>query len=174
MAPGLPAALASPPGDPTTNSKWRVDIDTAYDGTNGATVTTVWDQLRGMSDFTPALDNTIQDASDYDTGLWGADAVTGRKWKGEATCLRKEYDGTEAGTVAYDKAQEFLRVAADEGRRVHVRWYERSDASGEAYEGIALVQWDPQGGAPNGLSQVKITLLGQGPRIAVAVPTGTP
>lgn len=166
--PGLPAVLAAAPGDPTTNSKWRVDVDTAYDGTNGDTVTSTWSQLRGMADFTPGLDNTIQDASDYDTGLWGKDAVTGRKWKGEATVNRNEYGS------AYDPAQEFLRAAADSTDLVHVRWYERGVTAGEAYEGIALVQWEPQGGAGNGLSSVKVTLLGQGPRVAITGPATTP
>ena len=171
---GLAPELVTSGGDPTVNSKWRVDVDTAYDGTNGATVESVFKQLRGMSDFTPNLDNTIQDSSDYDTGMWGSDAVTGRKWKGDITVLRKEYDGATPGTPVYDEAQEFLRAAADSGSRVHVRWYERSDAVGEAYEGIALVQWEPQGGAPTGLSQTKITLLGQGPRVPITKPTSTP
>jgi hypothetical protein len=147
-------------GTPTTNKKWRLDVDlSSPDGDN-------WAQVLGLNNVSPILNNTIQDATDYDDDIWGSDAVTGRKWQITATALRKEYAGT------YNPAQEYLRTQADELETVHVRWYERGVSGGEAYEGIGIVQWEPQGGDPTGLSQVNVVILGQGARTAITNPDG--
>lgn len=148
-------------GVPTTNSRWRVDVD--LDTANYAGN---WAQLRGMSQFTPAVSDTIQDATDYDTDGWGSDARTQRKHNGNGTVMRKQYAGS------FDPAQEALRKAADDNLLLHVRWYERI-VGGEAYEGYALVQWDPQGGDAPGLGTVNFTLLGQGPRVPITNPFAT-
>lgn len=150
-------------GTPTINTKWRLDVDT--DAT-GETPTFI--QVKGMSSFTPAVNPTVQDSTDYDAVGWGSDAVTLRKWQGQGTVMRKRY------ASAYDPGQEALRAAADDLSLVHCRWYERdSDGTpldgGEAYEGYALVQWEPQGGGPEGLSTVNFTLLGQGAREVATV-----
>lgn len=150
-------------GTPTTNKKWRLDVDLDPAGSGN------WAQVRGLNNVGPNLNNTIQDATDYDDDMWGSDAVTGRKWQVTATAFRKTYTG------AYDAAQEFLRAAADGLDAVHVRWYERGITNGEAYEGTGLVQWEPQGGDPTGLSQVNVTILGQGARLPITHPeSGTP
>lgn len=147
---------------PTANSAWRLDVDTAADPE-----LPTWVQVRAINSFAPNVNYTTQDASDFDTGDWGSDAVTQRKWQATATLLRK-IDG--AG--AYDAGQEFLRVAADDVDTVHVRFYDRSSAEGEAYEGFALVQWAPQGGVGTALQAVNVTLLGQGERSVIANPSG--
>lgn len=156
------------PGNPTVNTKWRCDINTAYDPAASTQPAATFIQVRGVNSLSPGLDNTTQDASDYDSEGWGADAVTQRKWKLEMTALRKTYAGTT--TETYDAGQEKLRAAADNLDIVHVRWYERGVPGGEAYEGLGLVQWDPQGGAPDGLSSVNVTVLGQGKREPITSP----
>lgn len=145
-------------GVPTTNSRWQVDVDldtAAYSGN--------WAQLRGMSQFTPAISDTIQDATDYDTDGWGSDARTQRKHNSNGTVMRKQYAGT------FDPAQEKLRQAADDNLLLQVRWYERI-VGGEAYSGYVLVQWEPQGGDAPGLGTVNFTFLGQGPRTKITNP----
>ena len=161
--------MAVQPGTPTVNTKWRLDIDTDDTGTTPA-----WLQVKGLSALQPAVNNTVQDATDYDSVGWGADAVTLRKWQVTGTCMRKRYD--DAGTAAYDAGQEALRAAADDLALVHCRFYERGAdgaalTDGEAYEGYALVQWEPQGGDATALSTVNFTLLGQGERTPTTVTT---
>lgn len=151
--------MTGQPGTPTTNKKWRLDVDLDIVAFSGN-----WAQVRGLNNLGPNLNNTIQDATDYDDDEWGSDAVTGRKWQVTGTAFRKTYAGT------YDPGQELLRAAADNLVIVHARWYERGLATGEAYEGFALVQWEPQGGDPTGLSQVNVTLLGQGARTPIEHP----
>lgn len=155
----------APAGTPTVNSKWRVDVDLNYGGTDEPD----WKQVRGCNSVTPTVANTTQDATDYDAEGWGADAVTLRKWSLPLVLLRKQY-AAEA-TATYDEGQEELRAAADALDLVHVRWYERGVADGEAYEGYALVQWEPQGGTADGLSTVNATLLGQGARRGITSPS---
>lgn len=144
-------------GTPTTNSKWRLDVD--LDSNGGGN----WSQLKGVSNFTPAVPATVQDMTDYDTDGWGADAVTARKFQNTCTVRRNKYSGSR------DTAQEYLRAAADSLILVHVRWYERT-TGGEAYDGWVLVQWEPQGGDAPGLEEVSVTLLGQGARSAITNP----
>lgn len=145
---------------PTVNSAWRLDVDTATDPG-----TPTWTQVRAMNSFAAPVNYTTQDASDFDTGDWGSDAVTQRKWQATATLLRKV---NTAG--AHDPGQEALRAHADDVTLAHVRFYDRSSTSGEAYEGYAIVQWAPQGGAGTALQAVNVTLLGQGARTRIAHP----
>ena len=148
---------------PTVNSAVRLDVDTSSTGT------ATWVQVRAAREISPTITPTVQDATDYDSEGWGSDAVTLRKWRITAALLRKT---TAAGV--YDPGQEALRTAADDLELVHVRWYDRSSANGEAYEGEALVQWEPAGGDATGLKLVNATLLGQGARRPITNPTGTP
>ncbi len=149
---------------PSVNTTWRLDVNTSN------TETPNWIQVRALNSLQPAVNSTVQDASDYDSDGWGSDAVTQRKWQIVATALRK----FTAADGAYDPGQEFLRTAADNLALVHVRWYERQGGgNGEAYEGHGLVQWAPQGGDPTGLNAVQVTVLGQGPRTAITNPAAT-
>lgn len=145
---------------PTVNSAWRVDVDTT------PTTTATWTQVRAAQRVAPTVNNTTQDATDHDNEGWGADAVTLRKWQIAVDLLRKVGTGE-----IYDPGQEFLRTAADSLDTVHVRWYDRSNANGEAYEGWAIVQWTPASGGPEGLQLVNVVLLGQGARTVIANPT---
>jgi len=144
-------------GTPTANSKWRLDVDLDTNGSGNFV------QVKGISNFVPAVPAQVEDNTDYDTDGWGADAVMGRKFTNTLTVRRHKYAG------ARDPGQEALRIAADAGTRIHVRWYERT-TGGEAYDGWVLVQWEPQGGAPTGISEVSATLLGQGARNVIDNP----
>ena len=145
-------------GAPTANSKWRLDVD--LDTTNGSGN---FVQVKGISNFVPAVPAQVEDNTDYDTDGWGADAVMGRKFTNTLTVRRHKYAGSR------DPGQEALRAAADASTMIHVRWYERT-TGGEAYDGWVLVQWEPQGGAPTNMSEVSVTLLGQGARTVIANP----
>lgn len=157
--------LAIEPGTPTVNSAWRLDVNT------GTTETPTWTQVRGLNNFVPVINNTRQDATDYDNEGWGADAVTLRKWQCTATAFRKEYPTGGGTTRAYDPGQEELREAANTLDRVHIRWYDRSSSAGEAYQGFAVVEWTPAGGGAEGLQSVNVVLLGQGARQSITNPT---
>ena len=147
-------------GTPTVNSAWTLEVDTsAVEGTPE------WTPVKGCSGISPTVNYTTQDATDYDSEGWGADVVTLRKWQVTATAFRKRYAG------ALDEGQEALRQAAEDLELAHVRFYDRSDALGEAYEGYASVQWAPTGGDATGLQTVSITLLGQGARTSITNPT---
>lgn len=147
--------------EPTINSAWRLDVDVS------ATETPDFVQVRAMSNFVPAINDTIQDASDYDSEGWGSDARTLRKWQITGTVLRK----VDPADDSYDPGQEKLRSAAGDGSIVTVQFYDRTSASAEAYEGDAIVQWNPQGGDVSGLQAVNFTLLGQGARREITNPT---
>ena len=74
---------------------------------------------------------------------------------------------------AQDAGQAILEEASDKfgaESMVEARWYERT---GElAYQGVASVQYEPQGGSPTDLSTVNVTLQGNGARTRLDVHPG--
>lgn len=144
-------------------SKWKFQIDTsvAQDGT-------AWTDVRGVTNLQPAIDQTTQDDSDYDTGLWGSDVVTQFKWS-----LVCKVDRKVASGYTEDPGQEALRVASfaatDAGRLVHVRFYDRNGGA-EAYEGSGNVKWSDDGGATSDKSSVSVTVMGRGERLTITNP----
>lgn len=153
-------------GASTLNRKWALDVNT---GTEAAPV---WTAVRGRADFSPTLDPTLQDDSDFDGEGWKSQTVTAQAWS-LAFKLARKVDDTNA--TAYDAGQEALRLAAAEmgtGNDVHVRWYETTDGGPrtEAYDGHAAVSWSPDGGGMDALAMVSVTLAGKGKRNAITNP----
>lgn len=143
--------------------RWRLDVDTA-----DSQDTPTWVQVRGMAEFTPKVDAQLEDDNDYDSNGWGSQTKTMLSWSNELTLIRK----TNPATSAFDPGQEKIRLAHDqfgETGQVHCRWYDRNGLD-EAYEGWAQVQWEPEGGEPGDLDQVKVTLVGNGIRTAITNP----
>ena len=151
----------STPLNASLSRKWRVDVNT------GTVATPVWTQVRGVTNLTPGLEVTTQDASDYDTDGWGSDEKTMLKWSLGIALLRKKSDD-----ATYDAGQEALRDKADkfgDDGTAHVRWYDR-DGGPEAYSGYANVAWEPGGGGAGDLEPVTVNLTGKGARTEIANP----
>lgn len=147
----------------TLARKWRLDVNT------GSTASPTWTQVRAMAEFTPGIDSNLEDDSDYDSDGWGSQAKTSMQWSLAATFIRKV--GVTTGN--YDPGQERIRQSADAfgpDAVVHVRWYDR-EGGPEAYEGFAIVSWEPQGGDVNALDRAAVTLTGQGARTEITNPT---
>jgi hypothetical protein len=162
----MPAPARVPLGASTTNRKWYLDINT------GTTALPTWTGVHGISEFTPNLEPTLQDDSDFDSGGDKSSTVTARAWSVAMTLMRKT---TAASATAYDPGQEALRLASEEigvENRVEVRFYEMEPGGPrvEAYQGFAAVSWTPGGGGMDALSTVAVTLTGQGKRTAIAHP----
>lgn len=147
----------------TLARKYRLDVDT------GAVGTPAWEQVRGMSEFTPSIDTNLERDSDFDSDGWASQTKTQLAWMLEATLMRK----VALAGGAYDPGQEALRLAAESFGAdgvVSVRWYDR-DGGLEAYEGKAEVSWTPDGGSTTALSSVKVKLTGKGARLTIPNPT---
>lgn len=155
-------------GASTPMRMWYLDVDTA--GSNAAPV---WVAVLGMTEFKPALEPTLQDDSDFDSGGFQSSTKTAEKWSIEAKIARKT---TVDDATVYDVGQEFIRSKAfgkmGSANSVHVRYYEM-DENGprvEAYEGWAAVTWSPDGGKMEDLNMVSMTLTGQGRLSAITHP----
>ena len=162
----MPATTKTPLGATTTNRKWYLDINT------GTTLVPVWTGVFGITDFTPALDNTLQDDSDYDSEGYKSQTKTASQWSNTGTVKRAV---TGADPEAYDPGQEALRLAADENgvaNSVHCRWYEMEPEGPrvEAYEGHGAVSWTPNGGGMDALSMAGFAITGQGKRNPITHP----
>lgn len=155
-----------------TSGGVAIDL-TAAGGPFNVVVGPSWVGVFGISDFQPALDTTMQDDSDYDSEGYRSSTATAIGWSLTMTLQRK---ATTAAANAYDSGQETLRLVSDDfgtANRVHVRWYEMNGTTGpkiEAYEGYASVSWSPNGGPMDALSNVAVTLQGQGKRTAITHP----
>lgn len=123
--------------------------------------------VKGLTNFQPALDQTTQDDSDYDSGDWGSDVVTQLKWSLVASVDRKTTSG-----YTEDPGQTILRLAADQtgaDANVYVRWYDRNGGL-EAYTGVGSVKWSEKGGGTADKSSVDITVMGRGARVTIENP----
>lgn len=161
----LPADLA-PLGGVTVNRKWKLDVNT------GTEALPVWARVKGIAEFQPNFEPTLQDDSDFDSEGYKSSAVTGGAWSIAMKVVRKV---TAAAATAYDPGQEALRLAGDEiglANLVHIRFYEMEPDGPrvEAYSGSAVVSWTPDGGAMDANSTVSVTLTGRGKRTAITHP----
>ncbi|WP_086765333.1 phage tail tube protein [Streptomyces bobili] len=143
--------------------RWKIDIDTsaAKDGSD-------WQNIIGVTDFSPSAEPNIEDSSDYDSGGWAGNTKTGQAWEVSLTINRRINDQVKV----YHPTHEALRIASfssGSASEVHVRYYDR-DGLPEAYEGTAIVTWAPSGGETTALDQVEVTLTGNGPLLLITNP----
>lgn len=163
----MTATTKVPLGASTTNRKWYVDVDSS-DMSAAATYIGVF----GIQEFKDAVEGSLQDDSDFDGGGWKSSTVTANAGSLEFKVGRKT-QATDA--ESYDPGQEVLRAASRKtgvGNRVRVRYYEMEPGGPrvEAYEGFAVVQWAPDGGAMDATSTVTVTLTFQGEPKPIAHP----
>lgn len=160
------ATTKTPLGATTTNRKWYCDVNTGLAGV------ATWTGIFGITEFTPAIEGSLQDDADFDGGGWGSQLNTANKWSLEGKVKRAV---TAESPTAYDAGQEHLRKAAANtglANVVEVRWYEMEPNGPriEAYEGFAAVTWSEDGGGVEALSTATFTLTGRGARLDVAHP----
>jgi hypothetical protein len=143
----------------TLNRDWRAEVSTD----SGSS----WTLIYGMNAFTPAIENTDQDDSDFLTNGWRQTGTTMRAWTLPMTLSRKQ----DQSTLLPDPGQELLRAAADDRSVLLFRWY-KNIAGWEAYSGSGTVDWSPQGGGVDGFDLVAVTVNGQTERTAITNPAG--
>ncbi|MDX3214573.1 hypothetical protein PV318_03305 [Streptomyces sp. ME02-6991-2B] len=134
--------------------RYRLEIDLGTDATP------TWTLVPGVQEFTPKVDPTQQDSTDYEAGGWKRNTVTALAWSVEATLMHR-YDPT---AQVFNAAHEALKTAAKSfgaASKVHVRYYDR-DGLPDAHEGYALVTWEPDGGSDEDLDSISLTLTGDG------------
>ena len=147
-------------GNITLNKEWRFEVRSTVG--SGA-----WTRVQAMRNFVPGVEDNVVDASTYDGEEWGSDAIVGRRFRLSGSLLRRN------NATNYDPGQDILRAASDSLDVIEARWYQPNLATGLAYQGQILVQWNPDGGEAQGLQLVSFTCLGQGERVAITMPTPT-
>jgi hypothetical protein len=162
----MTATTRTPLGASTLVRKWWLDVNT------GTTASPVWTPVGGLTNFTPSLNPTLQDDSDFDSGGYKSSTVTALDWGASFTVSRKVQPNAP---TTYDPGQEKLRTTSllmGVENTVEIRFYEMSDGGPrvEAYQGNAAVSWSPSGGAMDALDEVAVTLTGQGERTAITHP----
>ncbi|MEU7163141.1 hypothetical protein AB0A70_00575 [Streptomyces morookaense] len=162
-------ATPTPPAETVTAlaRRYRLEVDTSTTGTPS------WALLPGITEFTVKVDPTQQEVTTYDAEGWVEQAVTMLAWSIETTIAHRAHPTTGQ----FNPTQEYLRkTSLSFGRDsyAHIRYYDRTGAD-DAYEGVALVTWEPDGGGPDEVDTIKVTLTGSGPLHAIANPVaGTP
>lgn len=161
-------AVSNPVLSTSLAAKWKVQVDTstAQDGST-------WTDVRGITNFQPAISQTTQDDSDYDS----VDPTTGISWKSQVitqldwSLVMKLSRKTASGYVE-DPGQAKIRSCYDKSGAaslLHVRWYDRNGGT-EAFEGTGQVQWSEDGGDLTQLSSVSVTVMGRGTRKTITNP----
>lgn len=148
-------------GNVTTNAEWKLDVRATVGSGS-------WVRVKAVRNLTPTVAPNTVDASTYDGGFWGADAVVGAKFSLALELLRRN------DLASYDAGQELIRTASNPPPDTfEARWYQPELAGGEAWQGSVMATWEPSGGEAQALQAVSVTLLGQGERSAIAMPTPT-
>ncbi|MYY08828.1 hypothetical protein GT204_07900 [Streptomyces sp. SID4919] len=146
--------------------RWRLDVNM------GSELTPDWKVCPAITEFQPTFPPNIESSTSYDSDGWAENTKTGQEWQVEATFNRK----VSADSTAYNAVHERLRAAMlayGANSEVGVRFYDRTGLP-EAYQGTALVTWEPQGGESTALDQVQVTLTGTGPLVQITNPAVTP
>lgn len=153
-------------GASTTNRKWGLDVqDPAALG--------VWVPVMGLQESKPRpAEATTQDDSDMDGGGFKSQTVTALTWGFDGKVLRKS---RTAAAQAYDPGQEIIRKAALQlgtAAVIPFRYYEMEPGGPrvEAYSGLAVPTWSPDGGNMESLDTVAISLTGRGARTTIPHP----
>ncbi|MFG7941186.1 hypothetical protein DEH18_33435 [Streptomyces sp. NHF165] len=147
----------TPPAETVTAlaRRYRLELDTGKDGTE------TWALVPGITEFTPKIEPTQQDTTTYDAEGWSEQTTTMLAWSIEVTLAHRAHP--ESGK--FNAAQETLRKASmrfGDASYVQVRYYDR-EGRDDAYQGRALVTWEPDGGGPDEVDSIKVTLTGSGP-----------
>lgn len=165
----MPVTARAPLGADTLNRKWYLDILDP----DGAT----WLPVAGVQEFSDARDSTKQDSSDFDSAGFKSMTKTAEAWKVEAKIRRGVLP---ADPTSYDPGQELLR-SRGQGKfgaaaTIRCRFYEVTDGGPqvEAYEGLATIDWTPEGGSMDATSNVKVLFDGVGALVDITHPGTTP
>lgn len=158
----------TPPAETITAlaRRYRLELDTSTTGAPS------WSLVPGITEFGPKIEPTQQDVTTYDAEGWVEQAVTMLAWSIETTIAHRAHPVSGA----FNAAQEALRKASmsfGAASYVKVRYYDRTGAD-DAYQGQALVTWEPDGGGPDEVDTIKVTLTGNGPLTAITNPAGKP
>ncbi len=150
---------------PTTTTelarRWRLDVDTAYPGGGPS-----WSQLLGIDDFKPpseAVSPVEEEKADYDSDYKGK-RHTMLEISGEVTFFREK---TIVGVR--DAAAQALynaRLGLGEDAVVHIRWYDRNNNQGEAFEAWMNVTWETSATGASNLEKIKVTFSDYGSGLA--------
>lgn len=147
--------------------RWALDVDTT------PTAAPTWLPLIGIEELKPDWTQRRDKDEAYDDLGSMREAITGNSWSVEVKLIhRAGLDG-----VTFDATQEYLRnkgLATDAlNGEAHIRYYDRSGV-GEAWDGRCLVDWGSDGGSGAARDLVALKLTGQGPRVAITNPNGSP
>ncbi|MGW8767678.1 phage tail tube protein [Streptomyces sp. NPDC055815] len=155
----------TPPSETVTALARRYRLELDMSTTPG---TPAWALVPGVTEFTPKIEPTQQEVTTYDAEGWSEQAVTMLAWSIETTLAHRAHPTTGV----FNAAQEALRKASRSfgaASYVRVRYYDRNGAP-DAQEGTALVTWEPDGGGPDEVDTIKVTLTGSGPLVEITNP----
>jgi hypothetical protein len=127
----------------------RFKVDVSIDGTT-------WVPYKGIQDFAPTENPTIQTTTDYDTNGFETVEKTVTSWQ-----------------VVVDPGQELVRAAAQfqfgDTARVYIRWYDRNNLP-DAWSGRALASWSTSKTGAADVEETTATFKGDGAITAITNP----
>lgn len=133
--------------------RWRLEVNM------GTSEAPDWQLNPAVTAFNWNVEPNNEDDGTYDDGGWGDSTKTAQSWSVTATFNRKK----SADDTVFNAVHEKLRIAArafGAASEVEIRFADR-DGLPEAYQGTALVTWEPQNDARTDLDQVQVTFTGK-------------
>lgn len=139
----------------------RFAVDVSVDDTN-------WVPLKGITDFNPQENPTLQATDDYDTNGFASFEKTMTGAKVAIKANRKLNAG------AFDPGQELCRATRyqfGDSARIYVRWYDRNGAP-EAYSARYLVDYQQSKTGAADIEEVTIAFTADGVVSPITNPAG--
>ncbi|MFF1416573.1 phage tail tube protein [Streptomyces sp. NPDC058280] len=152
----------STPTETALARRWRLEINM------GTVDVPDWQLCPAITEFQWTAEPNHEDDTSYDTDGWAENTKTGQAWEVTATFNRK----VSADSTVYSTVHEAIRAAFfayGDASKNHMRFMDRNGAP-EAYEGMALPAWEPQGGEATALDQIQCTWTGTGPLTPITNP----
>ena len=147
--------------------RWAVEIDMNVPGAPD------WQRLLGVEEFKPTFEQRREADEGYDDEGSMRQAITGSSERLEIKLKRRQ-----SASGAYNAVHEYLRLKARAANaitgEVHVRWFDRLPGGVEAYDGRAIVEWNPDGGNGGAKDMISLVLHIQGPAVEITNPNASP
>jgi len=143
----------------TTSLARRFKVDVSADGIS-------WLPFKGITDFAPKENPTMQSTADYDNDGFDSSEKTLTGWAVTVKAHREMTSGV------FDPGQELVRARQfkfDELARAYIRYYDRNGAP-EAKQGRAVVAWDQTKTGVADIEEVTATFTGDGAIVDIENP----
>lgn len=127
-----------------------------------------WRSVFALLEYKPSVSPNVEDDTSYDALGWAENDQSAMEWSAEGKVSHR----ADPDTGAFHPTHDFIEQRSTNigsGAKVPIRYYDRFGRSG-AKQGVALFEFNLEGGDYKALDQVSFKMTGTGPLTSIANP----